>query len=93
MLWNQNPEYATSLEWTFVEDQGILKGHQEISFLRTDSFWKWGAEAIKIEHRHCTGDLSRYFRRYKCFIQVDEDALRSVVYEAPPPPKCDMRVS
>lgn len=45
---------------------------------------------MEIERPHCTSDLSRCFPRYNYFIRVDEDALRSIVCEAPPPPKLDI---
>lgn len=78
---SDTPELANSLEWTFVENRAELNG-ASTDQLRA-RFKEWASEAIKTEHPRATpvpgGTLC--IPRYNYFIQVDEDVLRSVVYE------------
>lgn len=86
MQMSNAPEAADSLDWTFVEDQGTLDGASR-SQLR-QRFNQWAAHAIKTEqpraqahaHPHPTFGVPRY----NYFIQVDEEALHSVL-TAPEP--------
>ncbi|PMD14972.1 hypothetical protein NA56DRAFT_650547 [Hyaloscypha hepaticicola] len=84
------PEIADSLEWTFVEDCDTLDGASK-DHLRS-RFKQWAPEALKIEqprvddHRFGTFGIPRY----TYFVDVDEEALKSVVYDAPQPPEVDL---
>jgi hypothetical protein len=84
------PEIADSLEWTFVEDRATLDGASK-DHLRA-RFKQWASEAVKTEqprvedHRFGTFGIPRY----TYFIDVDEGALKSVVYDAPQPPEADL---
>ncbi|KAF7552038.1 hypothetical protein G7Z17_g4573 [Cylindrodendrum hubeiense] len=85
---SDTPEYVNSLEWKFVDDQHMLEGATRDQ-LRIH-FRKWATEAIKVECPNCPNEYVDCFPRYNYFIQVDEDVLRSVVYEAPQPPNRDL---
>ncbi|KFY18428.1 hypothetical protein V493_08623 [Pseudogymnoascus sp. VKM F-4281 (FW-2241)] len=74
-------EVANSLEWTFVSDRTSFDGASRDQLRQ--HFYAWAAAAEKTEQlravdneRNWTGDKSQ---RYIYFIQVDEEALRSVV--------------
>jgi hypothetical protein len=82
------PEAGDSLEWTFVEDRGTLDGASREQ-LRA-RFKAWAGEAIRTEQPQAENDQTFGIPRYNFFIQVDEDALRSVVCEAPQPPEMDV---
>ena len=82
------PEVGDSLEWTFVEDRRTLNGASRDQ-LRS-RFKAWAAKAIRREQPRAENDETFGVPRYNFFIQVDEGALRSVVYEAPQPPNMDV---
>jgi hypothetical protein len=87
---SDTPELADSLEWTFVEDRATLD-RASIDQLRS-RFKQWAPGALITEqprvkdHRYGTYGNPRY----TFFVHVDEDALKSVVYEAPQPPELDL---
>jgi hypothetical protein len=87
---SDTPELADSLVWTFVEDRATLDGVSKDQ-LRS-RFKQWAPKALKTEqprvedHRYGTYGIPRY----TYFIHVDEGALKSVVYDAPQPPKRDL---
>jgi hypothetical protein len=74
---------ADSLEWTFVEDRTALDGASK-SQLR-ERFNKWAAQAIVTEQPRAQAETKRDLEptfgipRYHYFIQVDEEALQSVL--------------
>lgn len=73
------PELANSLEWTFIEDRALLEGASKDK-LRLH-FRSWAERAITIENPRF--DRARPFSdfnlaRYSYFIEVDEEALRSI---------------
>ncbi|KAI9927169.1 hypothetical protein ASPWEDRAFT_33117 [Aspergillus wentii DTO 134E9] len=84
-----SPELANTLEWTYVEDCDTLDGIS-IPQLRT-RFQAWAADAIRTENPRAEGLglVNHGYPRYSYFIEIDEDALRRVVYEAPQPPAHD----
>jgi hypothetical protein len=75
------PEAADSLDWTFVEDQGALDRASR-SQLR-ERFNQWAAHAFMIEQpraqAHTHPNPTFGVPRYNYFIQVDEEALQSVL--------------
>lgn len=71
------PELANSLEWTFVSDRASLDGASRDQL--RDHFRAWAAEAEKAEQSRGTIATDITAQRYGYFIQVDEEALRSVV--------------
>lgn len=74
------PEVANSLEWTFVSDRASLDGASRDQ-LRVH-FRAWAVEAEKAEQPRAAvddgGDSTTKSQRYTYFIEVDEEALRSV---------------
>jgi hypothetical protein len=75
------PEVANGLEWTFVEDRATLDGASR-SQLR-ERFRQWAPQAIITEQPR---DQARFnpnatfgVPRYHYFVQVDEQALESVL--------------
>ncbi|KFZ22761.1 hypothetical protein V502_02763 [Pseudogymnoascus sp. VKM F-4520 (FW-2644)] len=73
------PDLANSLEWTFVSDRASLDGASKEQ-LRS-YFRAWVAEAEKVEQPRATVENGRdatKAQRYSFFIEVDEEALRSV---------------
>jgi hypothetical protein len=78
ILKSDAPEALNSLEWTFVDDRSTLEGiskHQ----LRA-RFMDWAATAIQAEQPRANDHILRLGGpRYNYFIQVDEQALRSVI--------------
>lgn len=85
---SDTPEAGDSLEWTFVEDRGTLDGASRDQ-LRA-RFKAWAADAIRTEQPRAEDDRTFGIPRYNFFIQVDQAALRDVVYEAPLPPEKDV---
>ena len=83
------PEIADSLEWMFVEDRATLDGATK-DHLRS-RFKQWTSDAVKTEQPRVEDYRFATFGnpRYTYFIDVDEGALKSVVYDAPQPPKQD----
>ena len=85
---SDTPEVADSLEWTLVEDRVPLDGASR-SQLR-ERFNTWAAEAIPIEQLRAEAEIERTLEpsfgipRYVYFVQVDEEALQSVI-AAPKP--------
>jgi hypothetical protein len=83
------PEIADSLEWMFVEDRATLNGATK-DHLRS-RFKQWASDAVKTEqprvedYRFATLGNPRY----TYFIDVDEGAMKSVVYDALQPPEKD----
>jgi hypothetical protein len=87
MEMSETPEAATSLaeklEWTFVEDRVALDGASR-SQLR-ERFKEWAAQSIVTEQPRARAKTERLpeptfgIPRYQYFIQVDEEALQSVL--------------
>lgn len=75
------PEAADSLERTFVEDRAALEGASR-SQLR-DRFNRWADLAFVTEQPRAHAEAQEYplfgAPRYNYFIQVDEEALKSVL--------------
>ena len=75
------PEVANSLEWTFVSDPTTLDGASRDQLRRR--FRAWAAEAERTEQPraadHEKNGNGLRSQRYTYFVQVDEEALRSVV--------------
>jgi hypothetical protein len=82
---SDTPEVAESLEWTFVEDRHSLDGVSRDQ-LRA-RFKAWKAKAFAVEQPRVKDQLNPDFGipRYTYFIQVDEEALRSVIDEVSEP--------
>ncbi|KAI6840176.1 hypothetical protein KC342_g3003 [Hortaea werneckii] len=77
------PEVANFLEWTFVDDRESLEGASK-DYLRA-RHKAWAAKAFRAENPRALYDTSDG-PRYRYFIQVDEEALQSVLSA----PECDM---
>jgi hypothetical protein len=87
MEMSYTPEAAKSLtdnlEWTFVEDRVALDGASK-SQLR-ERFKKWAVQSIVTEQPRAQAETERdpeptfWIPRYRYFIQVDEQALQSVL--------------
>lgn len=73
------PEVANGLEWTFVSDQSTLDGISRDQLRQR--FRAWRTEAMKREQPRATDETIEpdTVRRYRYFVQVDEESLRSVV--------------
>jgi hypothetical protein len=77
------PEVADSLEWTFVEDRSALDGASR-SQLR-EHFKQWAAKAFVSEQPRAQDDTQSLeslmfgVPRYNYFVQVDDEALQSVL--------------
>jgi hypothetical protein len=75
------PEVANSLEWTFVSDPTTLDGASRDQLRHR--FRAWAAEAERTEQPRATDHPKNWnglrSQRYTYFVQVDEEALRSVV--------------
>ncbi|OBT60691.1 hypothetical protein VE03_09987 [Pseudogymnoascus sp. 23342-1-I1] len=75
------PEVANSLEWTFVSDRTSFNGASRDQLRQ--HFHAWAAVAEKNEQPRAvdneTNRTGTESQRYIYFIQVDEEALRSVV--------------
>ncbi|KAI6814616.1 hypothetical protein KC340_g16011 [Hortaea werneckii] len=75
------PEVADKLEWTFVEDRAALDGASR-SQLR-ERFKQWAAQAIIAEQPRAQAQAQEDslfgIPRYNYFIQIDEEALQSVL--------------
>ena len=77
------PEVADKLEWTFVEDRAALDGASR-SQLR-ERFKRWAAQAIVTEQPRAKAEIEQDpaptfgIPRYNYFIQVDKEALQSVL--------------
>lgn len=74
------PEVFNSLEWTFVEDRLALDGATR-PWLR-DHFNQWAEQAVVTEQPRAQAENHRVnigAPRYNYFIQVDEEALQSVL--------------
>lgn len=84
------PEIAESLDWAFVEDRATLDGISKDQ-LRV-RFKQWASEALRTEQPRVEDHRFGSFGipRYTYFIDVDEDALKSVAFEAPQPPETDL---
>lgn len=80
---SDTPEIGDSLVWTFVEDRNMLDNASKDQ-LRVH-FKDWAAKAFDAENPRREQRLygTVFCARYKYFIQIDEGALRSVVYDAP----------
>lgn len=80
---SDTPEIGDSLMWTFIEDRNTLDNAFKDQ-LRVH-FRDWAAKAFDAENPRREQRLygTIFCARYKYFIQIDEDALRSVVYDAP----------
>lgn len=80
------PEAADSLEWTFVEDRATLDRASRPQL--RERFNQWAAQAIVTEQPRAEAqtqeDPTFGVPRYNYFIQVDEEALKSVL-AAPQP--------
>jgi hypothetical protein len=79
---SDTPEIADSLEWTFVEDRATLGGASRAQL--REHFNGWADDAYAIEQpRHHQLDFQNWglfgFQQYNYFIQVDEEALQSVL--------------
>ncbi|KAI7466088.1 hypothetical protein KC357_g7469 [Hortaea werneckii] len=83
MAYSDVPELADSLEWTFIEDRNSLEDASK-DHVRT-RHREWAAEAFRIEIARAASDTFDC-PRYRYFIQVDEEALQSVLSA----PECDM---
>ncbi|KAI7508314.1 hypothetical protein KC347_g6174 [Hortaea werneckii] len=70
------PELADSLEWTFIEDRNSLEDASK-DHVRT-RHRELAAEAFRIENPRATSDTFDC-PRYPYFIQVDDEALQSVL--------------
>lgn len=82
------PELLNTLKWEFVEDRATLDGASR-AYLRT-RFKAWAKDAMLSEKPFLeAGNPGSIIPRYSYFVQVDESALKSVVYEAPQPPDDD----
>ncbi len=75
------PEVANSLEWTFVSDPTTLDGASRDQLRRR--FRAWAADAKRTEQPRAADHDKDWnglrSQRYTYFVQVDEEALRSVV--------------
>ncbi|KAI1477400.1 hypothetical protein F4774DRAFT_411868 [Daldinia eschscholtzii] len=75
------PEIADSLQWTFVEDRATLDSASRESLRARFRAWATAPETISSEQPRAE-DISSFalagVPRYHYFIQVDEEALRSV---------------
>jgi len=78
------------LEWTFVDDRDKFVG-ATIPQLHLHH-QQWAAQAIKEENPNGKPEwlFTDFNSRYQYFIHVDEEVLRSVVYEAPHLPDDDI---
>jgi hypothetical protein len=78
---SDTPEVADKLEWTFVEDRAALDGASR-SQLR-ERFKQWAAQAIVTEQPRAKAEIEHVptfgIPRYNYFVQVDEEALQSVL--------------
>lgn len=79
---SDTPEIADSLEWTFVEERATLDGASRPQL--RERFNTWAEKAYAIEQpRHSQLDFQNWglwgLQRYNYFIQVDEEALQSVL--------------
>jgi hypothetical protein len=78
---SDTPEIADSLEWTFVEDHATLDGASRAQLRQR--FNEWAENAYAVEQPRGQDDFQKWglfgFARYNYFIQVDEEALRSVL--------------
>lgn len=86
---SDTPEIADSLEWTFVEDRATLDGASRAQL--RERFNEWAESAYAVEQPRGQDDFQKWglfgFARYNYFIQVDEEALQSVLS----PPVFDWR--
>ena len=77
------PEVADKLEWTFVEDRAALDGVSRPQL--RERFKQWAAQAIVTEQPRAKAEIKQDpaptfgIPRYNYFIQVDEEALQSVL--------------
>jgi hypothetical protein len=75
------PEVAAGLEWTFVSDRATLDGISRDQLRRR--FRAWATEAKKTEQPRASDHDKDWnglrSQRYTYFVQVDREALRSVV--------------
>lgn len=71
------PEAADRLQWTFVDDEASLDGASKDQ-LRA-RFRQWATEAITSENPRAEHHQIFGVPRYRYFIQVDEQSLRSVL--------------
>jgi hypothetical protein len=84
---SDTPELEKSLEWTFIDDRASLEG-ASVPQLR-ECFKRWAAETFNIEQPRVAANYvpDREFNtrhgspRYTSFIQVDEEALQSMIDE------------
>lgn len=78
---SDTPEAADSLEWTFVEDRTTLDGASRAKL--RDRFNQWAAQAIVTKQPRAQAETQIEptfgIPRYNYFIQVDEEALKSVL--------------
>jgi hypothetical protein len=84
---SETPEAAKSLayklEWTFVEDREALDGASR--FQLRERFKEWAAQSIVTEQPRTRAETERFpeptfgIPRYQYFIQVDDEALQSVL--------------
>ncbi|OBT66702.1 hypothetical protein VE03_03881 [Pseudogymnoascus sp. 23342-1-I1] len=81
---NFPPDLVANHEWTFVSDRASFDGASPDQLRR--HFHAWRADAVKTEQPHATvfpgeerDPTPTRAQRYAFFIQVDEEALRSVV--------------
>jgi hypothetical protein len=82
MAQSDTPQIADSLEWTFVEDRATLEGASRPQLREHFNTWADNAYAIE-QPRPSQLDFRKWglfgFQRYNYFIQVDEEALQSVL--------------
>jgi len=78
---SDTPAIANSLEWTFVEDRATLDGASRAQL--RERFNKWAEQAYAVEQPRGQADFQKWglfgFARNNYFIQVDEEALQSVL--------------
>ncbi|KAI7483805.1 hypothetical protein KC351_g4901 [Hortaea werneckii] len=75
------PQLADKLEWTFVEDRTALDGASRVELRKR--FNQWAAQAYPTEQPRAQAQSQEAptfgIPRYNYFIQVDEEALQSVL--------------
>ena len=77
-------EVSSSLEWTFVSDAATLDNASRDQLRRR--FRDWAADAERIEQPRADTGAAFKAQRYRYFIQVDEEVLKTVVEANPSDP-------
>lgn len=88
MVYFNGQDILDLMTWTVFDDESLFDGADTAAIRR--HFHRWAETTVLSEIQQPSGDATLSMRsapRYRYCVQVDADALRSVLHDAPPPPE------